>query len=407
MRQYPIMILAFVSLCFSGSGKSVLPISREGSLVEVYSTAEVTIRATGAGKKDKDALIDARKAAVYYLLFLGTDPVVNTQSARDGFMAIAEQFFDETSVNRYLAWESNKVVSIVKSTLPDGKPGYKLTKDFRVNRKLLTEELVTKGIIASNTAVAEAVGFPQIMVLPETPTGQTPIQVFDTNPYAKQAAAAIEGFLTSRKYEVVVPRAAEQIRDVVEATDQTSGVGAVDITYRIALLMGSDVYIVFSGQVDNAQAKVIVKAFETTTARLLGAETGYSKIRPGVAAETLVEEAVNGAIENVLQRINGYWTDDIRNGMQYKMIFKFDPEMGRTAIQSAQSSISDLIDASFERVKENIVTDGTMDYLVWARKAEFNRTSKILRLFKEKLSGTTKVTQISINRKLLIIGIGQ
>jgi hypothetical protein len=405
MKWSAILIIVFVTFCFAID--SELPLSREASLVEVYSPAEITIRATGMAKKDNEALIDARKVAVYYLLLLGTDPILNTQDAKDKFATIAEQFFEQTNISRYIAWESNKVVSVLKGNLPDGKSGYKLTKEFRVNKKLLTDELVAKGIISSNTAITDAVGLPQLMVIPETPRGQTPIQVFDTNPYAKQAAATIESFLTSRKYEVVVPRAAEQITDVVEATDEASGVGAVDISYRLALLMGSDVYIVFAGQVDNAQAKVNIKAYETTTARLLGVETGYSKVRPGVSAEALVEEAVNSTIENVLQRILNYWADDIKNGLQYKLIFKFNPDMSQTAIQTAQSDISDLIDEAFERVKENIVTDKTMDYLVWAKKEDFNRTSKIFRFFRDKLTGKNKVTQISINRKLLTIGIGE
>jgi hypothetical protein len=384
-----------------------IPISRQASMIEVYSSSEVAVRATGMDKKDKTALVDARKTAVYFLLYLGTDPILNTADAKRKFEAIAETFFLPENIAMYISWESNKLVSRVKGRLPNGKNGYKITKDFRVNKKLLKETLTNKGIISVQSEIAEAVGLPQIMVIPEAPAGQTPIQVFDSNPYAKQAAGTIESFLTAQKYEVVVPRSSEQIRDVVEATDQDAGFGAVDISYRLALLMGSDIYIVFSGQVDNQQARVVTRAYETTTARLLGTETGYSKVRPGVAAEALVEEAINSSIENVLSRITSYWTDDIRYGIQYKLIFKFDPEMPQTSVLKVQGAISDLVDEAFDRAKENVVTQGTMDYLVWAKNDKFNRSSKILRYFQQQLSGNCSVSQISINRKLIIVGIGE
>ena len=62
-----------------------------------------------------------------------------------------------------------------------------------------------------------------------------------------------------------------------------------------------------------------MRAFETTTARLLGAETGYSD-ESAAPATALVEAAMTNALDNVMSRINSYWQDDIKNGLQYKVI---------------------------------------------------------------------------------------
>jgi hypothetical protein len=209
---------------------SNLPVSNQATFVETYSPAEVTIQATGLGKNDKAAIIDLRKCAVNFVLGLGTDPLLNTDGAKVQFNGIAEEFFDPVSVDKYISWESDKVVSALKSKLPNGKDGMKITKAVRVNKKMLTDFLVGKGIIKSREELADAIGMPTIMVIPEVIKGQTPLDVFDKNPLAKHAAAVIESYLTARKYDVLVPKAAEQISEMtklqgeIKASKKTRGI---------------------------------------------------------------------------------------------------------------------------------------------------------------------------------------
>ena len=69
-----------------------LPVSRQAKLVEVVSSSEVMIEATGIykgkGKKSKHkkkdvekngvskAILDSKRAAIHFLLFGGTDPII-------------------------------------------------------------------------------------------------------------------------------------------------------------------------------------------------------------------------------------------------------------------------------------------------------------------------------------------
>jgi hypothetical protein len=233
------------------------------------------------------------------------------------------------------------------------------------------------------------------------PKDQTPLQVFDANPLAKHAAAVIESYLTARKYDVVVPQSVDQISQMTKLHGDIKG-AEEDMGYQLALALGSDIYIVFAGMV-YSQNKVTlqIKAYETTTSRLLGTETGYSASRPG-PAEPLVEEAVNSAIDKVLQRLVNYWQDDVKKGIQYKLIFK---SLSGTINEDVKDKISDLMDSTFALSKENVVSDKTLDYNVWAKKAEFNKSSKIYRAFRDGLKNTAKLSQIVINRKLIIIGV--
>jgi hypothetical protein len=395
------IMLASSMMSVQASKDSNLPVSQQATFVETYSPSEVTIQATGLGKNDKEAIIDLRKCAINFVLNLGTDPLLNTEGAKSQFSGIAEDFFFPANVDKYISWESDKVVSALKSRLPNGKEGMKITKAVRVNKKLLTDDLVSKGIIKSREELADAIGMPTIMVIPETPKGQTPLEVFDKNPLAKHAAAVIESYLTARKYDVLVPKAMDQINEMTKLQGEVKGVEE-DPGYQLALALGSDVYIVFAGMVYSSNKVTLqLKAYETTTGRLLGTETGYSASRPG-PAEPLVEEAVNSAIDKVLQRLINYWQDDVKKGIQYKLVFK---SISGSIDEAIKDKISDVMDEAFALSKENVVSDKTLDYNVWAKKGDYNKSSKIYRHFRDALKSTAKLTQININKKLIIIGI--
>jgi len=395
------IMLASSMMSVQASKDSNLPVSQQATFVETYSPSEVTIQATGLGKNDKEAIIDLRKCAINFVLNLGTDPLLNTEGAKAQFGGIAEDFFFPSNVDKYISWESDKVVSALKSRLPNGKEGMKITKAVRVNKKLLTDDLVSKGIIKSREELADAIGMPTIMVIPETPKGQTPLEVFDKNPLAKHAAAVIESYLTARKYDVLVPKAMDQINEMTKLQGEVKGVEE-DPGYQLALALGSDVYIVFAGMVYSSNKVTLqLKAYETTTGRLLGTETGYSASRTG-PAEPLVEEAVNSAIDKVLQRLINYWQDDVKKGIQYKLVFK---SISGSIDEAIKDKISDVMDETFALSKENVVSDKTLDYNVWAKKGDYNKSSKIYRHFRDALKSTAKLTQININKKLIIIGI--
>ena len=398
--------IIFVLMACGLAMASNMPLSTEASFMESYSASEVVIKATGLGKDEdvRRADRDLIRSAVYFLLYNGTDPMLNTPEAKARFENIKEKFFDENHIRMFISWEADKVISQRRTKLPNGDEVLKRVKMVRVNTAKLREALVKENIILSVAQIKDDIGLPFIMVIPESPKGQTPIEVLDKNPLAKHAAATIESYLTAKKYDVVVPRAAEQLNSLNQLQLDAKGIDE-DMGYQLALSLGSDIYITFAGEVVGGKASVSVKAYETTTARLLGTETGYSATRPGTAMQPLVEEAVGDAINKVLQRITNYWIDDLKKGLQYKVIFNVTGSFSEDEIEAIQEDISILIDEEFAKAKENIVSAKTMDYLVWARNDEFKRGSQIYRFFKKKMAKRAKIKQININRKLLILGI--
>ena len=391
-KIFTLLAMLVATAAFAGNE----PKSHEASFKETYSSAEVTIKATGIGADDKAENDDLDKAAVWFVLEGGTDPLLNTPDAKTAFGAIREQFYAIDNIKKFITWEAQKVDGQMKTS-----DGIKRTKAVRVNKKALQDELSAKGVIKAASDLRDALGNPTIMVIPECKAGETPIKVFDSNNLAKHAAGVIESHLTAKQYDVIVPRGQDQLAQMTEMQGQLAD-QQPDPAYQLALTLGSDVYIVFSGKIENSKASVVVKAYETTTARLLGTETGYSAARPGVNMEPLVEEAISDAIDKVLQRITNYWTEDLKKGVQYKVIFKFAPST-KSSVQEIQDDINGVLDDNF-KTKENIVTSQTMDYNIWAKPSDFDKSSKIERFLRREVK-KGKISKININKKLIILKV--
>lgn len=392
-----------------------LPVSKEASFVESYSPTEWMIRAAGIGggkKKDQEmnALQDARKAAVYFCLYLGTDPILTTPEEKNRFAALEQDFFDVVNVMKYIAWESEEYSKRVKT--PDDR--LKVEKTFRVNVGQIKEDLIARGVLMATADLVAEIGLPQILVIPEVPKGGNPLEAMQNRPELKQAARAIESYLTARRYEVIVPEQQDFLNNYGETMRLVEG-ASDDLSYKIALSIGSDVYITFTVAIDKryvgssqvSKASASVRAFETTTARLLGTETGYSYERPA-PDEVVTEEAIHDAIDKVLSRINAYWKEDLQRGIQYKIVFSITGSFDRDQIEDIQFALADVIDNIATRSKENVVTDQTMDYLVWAKPDQYGKARDLYRDIRKDFEAEYKGAQVrqqQLNRKLLLLEV--
>jgi len=385
-------------------GQSNLPLCREAVFIESFSPTEVNIRARGLGEDVDAAENDARKSGVYYVLFNAPSKILQTPAEEEAFGKIAEALFADASVGNYITFVGNDILSRVNS-----KDGVKVEKLIRVNRQRLIDDLSRQGIIASRETLTEAFGNPFIMVLPEVPKGQSPIEALQTSPNLKKGAEVIEGYLTSRKYDVQVP---EQVENLSELTDAQAGLKGVedDNTYKLALTIGADVYVVYNVAVESVpfgkKGVVGCRAYETTTGRLLGTETGYSPEKPSSTDAALIEMAMNDAIEKVLTKINAYWKDDLRIGQQYKLIVKitgrFDDPLG----------IGDMFDDVLKGItvkrKQIAATEKTVDYVIWQNQFEntiglFKELSKRVDQNKDARNMGIKLKRLNMNRKLIIL----
>lgn len=405
-----------------------LPRSHQAVILESTSPVEVMVKATGIGHWEKgivtdysremyllhDAEEDASKAAVWFILLGGTDPLISTSGEKVAFDRIAEQFFHIDNIERFVAWEGSELLSRTKREI-EKKRRYELIieKAYRINKQAISDALVREGILKPREVIAEAAGNPMIMVIPASRHGQNPIAILKNEPDFSHAAKVIEGFLTARLYEVMVPEQQEFLAEL-SSTQLMTGETEVDNAYQLALSIGSDVYITFEVDVEEhkyntRKASANIRAFETTTARLIGAETGYSKSAPS-SAQALIEQAVNDAIDKVLNRVNKYWQEDFTRGVQYKVIFTISSGIDKDVSEGFAFGIGDILGsiAKNRRYKENVITDRTLDYLVWCDPARFDQTTQVYKQIKRDFMDRFRrysLEKTSINRKLILLSI--
>ncbi|MDP8239878.1 MAG: DUF6175 family protein [Candidatus Hatepunaea meridiana] len=407
---------------------SNLPRSREGTLIESTSPSEVMVRAKGIGywekgmtkKKDIEKTLlrtaeeDARKAAVYFVLFGGTDPLLSNESERKAFDPFMEDFFVPDNIRKFIAWEGEDFFSRVKKPI-ERKKKYELhiEKAYKVNKQLVQDYLNNIGILPSREAVTEVLGMPFIMVIPATKKGQNPIEVLQSNSDLSHAAKVIESYLTARQYDVVVPEQQVDLSALTLAQQSLKDVEE-DYGYQLALSIGSDVYITYEANIEKdrlntKKAIVNVRAYETTTARLLGTETGYSP-SADIASKVLIENGINDAIDKVLSRIMAYWKDDMSRGVQYKLIVSISTDFDEDQAEEISFAFVDILENITKKgkFKENIVTDQTLDYLIWCDPQDYAQSSKLYRKIKKSFGdefedGTLK--KVNINRKLVLLKV--
>jgi hypothetical protein len=407
-RKFLCLVFIVLFSTVSNSQKN-LPISREATFLESYSPTEVTIRASGIGKNNAQAELDGRRSAVYFVLIGSTDPILQTNEERKAFEKIQDEIFDENNIKRYISFETTEYEQRVK--LSDGR--VKITKVYRVNKKLLTDDLIARNVIKPKEEITEAIGLPFIMVVPEAPKGVSPIDLLRSDRLLKKGAEVIESYLTARKYDVQVPEQMETLSELAQAQAGLKGVEE-DYAYQLALAIGSDVYITYNvkvekryvGSTEYRKAVVAARAYETTTARLLGTETGYSG-EYAVPEEAVVEEAMNDAIDKVLSRIMAYWKEDLTRGLQFKLIFRITGNFDEDTHDEILLATEQVLKKVCNRTKQNVVTDQTLDYIVWVNPQKYNSP---LALFRDIRSGIesqvpVKVRRISANRKMLILEI--
>ena len=419
--------LFFTLIFFANILFAQLPQSREATIIEQVSSSEIMLEATGiykgTGKKAKHrkkdvdskglsgATLDAKKAAVYFLLYNGTDPLLRSPEEQRLFDAHVAFFFGGENVNTYITFEEQSLRKRVK--INDGQ-GLKVAKRFKVNVDRLRKDLEARNVLVASADLAESIGNPFIMVLPRVEKGKSPIEALSTDDLAAHGAGVIQSFLTANQYEVVVPDQASALEALNSAQMDVKDRDE-DIAYQLALAIGSDVYIDYKGSFEDAgygtqRYSLDARAYETTTARLLGAETGYSQGRSG-DRKVSVEEAMNDAIAKVLSRVNAYWKKDLKSGVQYKLIISIAAsDFDEDDLEEIQFGLMDAIDEIANKSKENIVTDNTIDYLVWCDPKEYDKSTKIYRGLRKEFKDVgedygAKLGRVNINRKMVLLKI--
>lgn len=423
MKQFCTIFLMLFFL--SGISFSSVPESKEAILIEVVSSSEVYMEGVGIynsqeksrRKRKKDvkkygqqkAIDDAKKAAVYFLLFNGTDPLLADKDSIDRFLDIQDDFFAMETINELVVYTADQPDKIV--VLNKGE-GVKVYQKLKINHAYLRQLLEENLVIFSKQELVNELGFPQIIVIPVATDTQSPLDVLAASEQHQHAAGVIESYLTSKQYDVIIPSQLADINQLVESIGAVKGVKS-DAVYQLALGIGSDIYLEYSigkskSAYDTDQMSVTLRAYETTTGRLLATETGYSKARVGELFLS-IEEALLSALTNVTQRILNYWTEDLQRGVQYKVIATVSSsDISEDKLQDIQNDFLDSADEVSLQMKENVITETTFDVSLWCDNDEYSNARYLYKALVEvfeKKQRQLVLKQVNRNRKLLLLDI--
>lgn len=414
--------LLFIPIIFSPLFADNLPESKQATILEASSSAEIYMEATGFYYSEKklfkksdvkkngisNAIIDAKKAAVHYLLLGGSDPILSTDKEVNHFNHIKDEFFRDKNIEQFISYEDAKPR---KTVLLNKGTGVKVILDIKVNKAQLIKFLEDEGVIIKQDTLLDYVGNPFIMVLPQLKQNETVSDALSNSKNNSHAAGVIQSYLTAKQYDVVIPNQQEFMNQLNQ--DQLSLIGKNDDTsYQLALSVGSDVYIQYDITFTDAsfgtkQAAVSIKAFETTTARLLGAETGYSEAREGESFVS-IEEAILDAMTNVMNRVHNYWESDLEKGVQYKIIASISKSItDLDALEDISDDYFDTLDEIAETVKENTTGSHTIDTTIWVDPKGYKNSRALYRALRDNFNKNSNfdLNKDHQNRKLLLLSL--
>jgi hypothetical protein len=349
-------------------------------------------------------MLDARKAAIWFVLF-GRNGLVQTAQERSRILECQEALFAKETILGFITHADEVPRERIK--IEKGRK-LKVRIEVRVNRQMVADWLVDHCGFAPPPLYP-----PAIMVLPHVGGDENPIARLQSEPLDRHAETVLKGFLAERQYEYEEAAASEELDRTIESLSVVAGGGPKDFAYLIALGQGSDIYITFEygftqkqvGSTTTEKCEGTLAAFETTTGKGLGSETGYSEYL-AASRRSLLEAALNNAVDGVLASVDGFWKKSLQTGVQYKAVYGIACD---DFSEDEQMEVADrLIDCAksvCQKVKPNVLTAQTVELDLWVTKERAEDARELEREIRKcfgEVSEEGKLQRSTLNRKLIL-----
>lgn len=323
LRGYGLAVLALAigaasAACgggMAGVTSSSPPLSRQVTFVESTSTGETMLRATGKGTSVPRALVDARKAALWFVLHAGDRKLLTTPADEARATAIEPDLY--AGAGQFVRYESR----LMSKRRIGGLTQIEVV--LRLDIAAIKARLAAAGVQASVEQTAEKVGLPSIAVLGKAGNGATAV-----------AVATLQEYLQDRNFEVFVLDAGASQDAGIAAIAALEGI--IDPAYALALGSKADIYITVEARgsvggrsgITTRTAAVVAGAYETATGRGLGTSTGHSPERAVTGLDAITQEAANDAADKVTASIRKEWAKQVTTGRAFKVIAMTDGASG-------------------------------------------------------------------------------
>ncbi len=315
MKKMIIMFVALTALFFTACKSAPkcephtqpTPAIYEATFVESTSTAESMIRASGTGCTMDEALKEAKKTAIWFLLEAGDRPLLKTPAEKTRAVGLAQQMY--ANPDQFIRWTS----ALQSKQTVGGK--LKVTYTFRVDVSMMEQQLIANGIITSSSDIAESIGLPTMAVFADK-----------GGDWGRTAVAVMQEYFQDNSFEVYSSAQQTQTNELVSKISMLEG-AETDPMHDMALALGSDIYAKLNysgggshvGGTATAKASISVEVFETASGRMLASTTGYSAERRVTDVNALIQEATNDAATKVISQIRKEWMKMAETGKPFKI----------------------------------------------------------------------------------------
>lgn len=383
MRNLLVLMLV-LALCLAGCSnkcdfkKQQTPALYEATFVESSGTGEMMIKATGIGCSVEEALEEAKKTAVWFVLEGGDKPILKTQAEKTRAYGLEIQMYADPV--KYIRW-----VSDIKSKKKEGGKT-KVTYLFKIDVAMIQQELAAAEIITSTEDLGESMGLPTVSVFADK-----------GGDFAKTAVSALQEYFQDNSFEVYKAAQGDTVNKIVAKMAALEG-AETDPMHDMALSLGTDVYAKVNYSGSGSKASVAVEVFETATGKMLGTTTGYSAERRVSDANALVQEAVNDASAKVISQIRKEWMKMSKKGKPFKLAVLSNSTDGAAVSDAVYAVLKGL---STKPVKPQAGGKSTFSYIVYLK--DIPNAYEFFMALKKAYSGPGQLEKVSDAGSFLVI----
>ncbi len=256
---------------------------------------------------------------------------------------------------------------------------------------------------------AENYSKPVIMVLPnKNGSGISALQQVTENPFAKATMDGISDYLADKHYEVKSLEGSSEINHIVQLQNDIAG-NDEDLAYIASLTLNADIFIKYSGKMDSKGfVTVELKAYESTTARLLGSQSSsidsHGRTSP-IDQQANLKAAAKKAMPSIEKQILAYWIDDLNFGTQYKVVMNITGSYGDSDLEDLQDQITLKLKKEFSKVKVNSMTSKTIDLVVYADPIKYEDVNEVYRTIRQTVKPLAETKKLNITKKLIVMEV--
>jgi hypothetical protein len=286
----------------------------------------VTVTAQGWGKRVGDTKLDAMRTGLETVINeMLTTPLekIKFQEQKQMLLANAEKYIFDYYIKRKIQQKGKQRGQKYKLIM---------TLELTVNKEELRKELESLNIIASSMDLRKKLDNFTLMPYVDEKKSSRAFLVKKDLVYAK-----IGSYLQNQHIPFIGEeeiKSVEQNEEIInlEKSGAADG-GEEDLMLQLARNTTADFYIKIVGHVNENhvggavcyKVNLSVTVYTVMTGENIASQTGYSRplslSSPGVSIAVGIEEAVNGAMNDVMDKLRLFWKDYVRDGRPYKLVF--------------------------------------------------------------------------------------